>query len=77
VRIQLTQQSLLEKMTEKMKQMADRLSAVESYKALCENRIRDLDPSHDLPVIPQHLGQRPVNMQNADAIHSKLNEVHG
>jgi len=43
-------------MTEKMKQMADRLSAVESYKALCEKRIRDLDPSHDLPVIPQHLG---------------------
>jgi len=26
--------------------MADRISSLESYKELCEKRIKDLDPSH-------------------------------
>ena len=49
-------------MTEKMKQMADRISSLESYKDLCETRIRELDPMHELPVQQSHLGVRPINL---------------
>ena len=47
--VQITQQSLVEKMTDKLKQMGDRLSQVEQYKQLCERRITDLDPTHSFP----------------------------
>jgi hypothetical protein len=36
--------------------MADRISMLESYKELCEKRIKDLDPTHQLPIHPSHLG---------------------
>jgi hypothetical protein len=30
---------------------------MEAYKALCEKRIQDLDPEHEFPIMPYHLGQ--------------------
>lgn len=49
-------------MTEKMKQMADRVMVLDNYKNLCEERIKDLDPNHSFPVMQSHLGSRPVSM---------------
>jgi hypothetical protein len=36
---------------------AERLQIMEAYKALCEKRIQDLDPEHEFPIMPYHLGQ--------------------
>jgi hypothetical protein len=43
-------------MTEKLKQMADRVQVLERYKDLCERRIADLEPQHAFPVQMIHLG---------------------
>ena len=32
---------------------------MESYKVLCERRIKDFDPQHPLPVLPEHIGVQP------------------
>ncbi len=64
-------------MTEKMKQMADRIASLESYKDLCETRIRELDPTHELPVQQFHLGVRPINLQHAEAINKRFDEIQG
>jgi len=29
---------------------------LENYKLVCERRVRDFDPQHPLPVLPQHVG---------------------
>ena len=77
VRISLTQESLVEKMTEKMKQMAERIASLEAYKDLCEARIKELDPAHQLPVHQSHLGTRPINLQHAEAINKRFDDMQG
>jgi hypothetical protein len=62
-------------MTEKMKQMADRINLLEQYKSLCELRIRDFDGNHPLPLSQAHIGQKPVAHQHAEAMQMKLNEM--
>jgi hypothetical protein len=49
--------------------MGDRISLLENYKILCEHRLKDLDPNHQLPVSPEHLGMRPIQLQHADALN--------
>jgi hypothetical protein len=49
--------------------MGDRISLLENYKILCERRLKDLDPNHQLPVSPEHLGMRPIQLQHADALN--------
>lgn len=36
---------------------------MEAYKALCERRILDFDPEHQLPVLPSHLGTGSIAPQ--------------
>lgn len=36
---------------------------MEAYKALCERRILDFDPEHQLPVLPCHLGAGSIGTQ--------------
>ena len=42
---------------------------MEAYKALCEQRILDFDPDHQLPVLPMHLGTGCIAPQ-ADGLNS-------
>ena len=41
---------------------------MEAYKALCEKRIQDLDPGHQFPIMPYHLGQPASSGNNESAI---------
>lgn len=34
---------------------------MENYKTLCERRIKDFDPNHQIPILPSHIGQ--ANLQ--------------
>ena len=47
---------------------------MEAYKALCERRILDFDPGHQLPILPYHLGQ---GIQNQDMSTSDLKRQLG
>lgn len=49
---------------------------MEAYKALCERRILDFDPNHQMPIMPYHLGSSELsnhddNMQNNTAADLK------
>ena len=35
----------------------ERLKYLENYRLICEKRIREIAPSHPLPVLPSHCGQ--------------------
>ena len=48
---------LSEQMREKIRTQAQRLRQLEQYRVLCEQRIRELNPGHSLPVKYEHLGQ--------------------
>lgn len=41
---------------DKVRQQAKRLTALEQYRLLIEQRLKELSPSHPLPVQPSHLG---------------------
>lgn len=49
-------EEFVQSLREKVRQQARRLSALEQYRLLCEQRIRELSPDHPLPVLPEHLG---------------------
>jgi hypothetical protein len=36
---------------------AERLKYLDNYRLICERRIKDLAPSHPLPVLPSHCGK--------------------
>ena len=44
-----------EKIEKKIREQAQRLIDLQTYKNLCEQRILQLMPNHSLPVIPAHL----------------------
>jgi len=37
---------------------------MEAYKALCEQRIMELDPDHPMPVMPFHLGTPAIGVSD-------------
>lgn len=37
--------------------MQERLKYLDNYRVICEKRIKDLAPSHPLPVLPSHCGK--------------------
>ena len=43
--------------SEKIRNQALRLKDLEIYKQLCEKRILELCPDHDIPISEEHLGQ--------------------
>ena len=45
------------KVQAKLNSQQDRLKYLDNYRIICEKRIRDLAPSHPLPVLPSHCGQ--------------------
>lgn len=58
------QSSLIMQFSEKVRTQADRLQQLEAYKSLCERRIHDFDPSHPLPVRPDHIGSQSDHFQS-------------
>ena len=50
----------VEKLETKLREHARELQALEAYKCLCERRILQLAPQHDLPVTEQHFGTERV-----------------
>lgn len=56
-------------LSEKVRTQAERLQIMEAYKALCERRILDFDPEHQLPVLPNHLGTGSIAPQ-AEGLNS-------
>ena len=54
---------LMKQLTEKVRDQAERLQSLESYKALCESRLLDFDPEHPLPLQPGHLGTAPIAIE--------------
>lgn len=58
VQQQSSQSSLIKQFSEKVKSQAERLFKLEAYKTLCERRIKDFDPNHPMPVLPEHVGQQ-------------------
>ena len=55
--------SLVQQLSEKVRTQAERLQRMEVYKQLCEKRIQDLFPSHELPVLPHHIGQQTSEVE--------------
>ena len=55
---------------DKIRSQAKRLSSLEQYKLLCEKRILELSPGHDLPVRPEHLG-----VQSSDLLRQQLHQA--
>lgn len=53
--------TFLQQLTDKVREQAQQLQALEAYKTLCEKRILDLSPDHPLPVQPAHLGKSTRN----------------
>lgn len=48
--------NILYQLKEKLKLQAKQLRTLESYKSLCEERIKDLSPFHPLPITKEHIG---------------------
>ncbi len=46
---------MIEKLQEKIRNQANRLCEFQNYKTLCESRIKQLSPSHPLPILESHL----------------------
>lgn len=65
-------EELVQSLKEKVRQQARRLSALEQYRLLCEQRVKELSPDHPLPVLPDHLGTpSPLAIQ----LHRALQQV--
>lgn len=64
------QGDIIYQLGDKIRAQAKRLSALEQYKLLCEKRILELHPGHDLPVRPEHLGT-----QSADPMRQQLHQA--
>lgn len=41
---------LVKQLSEKVRSQAERLQRLESYKSLCEKRIKDFQPDHQFPI---------------------------
>ena len=59
----------VEKLSKKVREQALRLSKQEEYIKLCEKRIRDFYPSHQFPVLPEHIGVVSVPSQQQIAVY--------
>jgi chromosome segregation ATPase len=58
---------------DKIRQQAKRLTSLEQYRLLIEKRLRELSPSHPLPVLPTHLGKDvPDELQ---ALRARVEEL--
>ena len=49
--------NLLTQLKEKLKNQAQKIRNLESYKLLCEERIKDFAPFHPFPISREHIGQ--------------------
>jgi len=65
-------EELVQSLKEKVRQQARRLSALEQYRLLCEQRVKELSPDHPLPVSPEHMG---VPSSLAMQLHRALQQV--
>ena len=70
---------LVQQLREKVRTQAQRLRSLEQYRALCEQRITELQPGHSLPVKPEDLGtglisQSLVELQQAKQKIARLEE---
>lgn len=45
----------------------ERLRYLDNYRIICEQRIRDLAPSHPLPVLPSHCGKGNPDLEELRA----------
>ncbi len=63
----------IQKLREKIQEQAARLLKLEKYKCLCENRILQLDPSHTMPVIEEHLKNHIYQSKNNKQYNSNNN----
>lgn len=65
---------IISQLSEKIRQQAKRLTGLERYKQLCEERIRELDPAHTLPVTSNHLGLKAKDTaaQQLHLAHQKI-----
>jgi chromosome segregation ATPase len=60
-------------LSDKIRQQAKRLGALEQYRHLIEKRLRELSPAHPLPVLPMHLGKSiPDELQ---ALRDRVEEL--
>jgi len=64
------QGDIIYQLGDKIRAQAKRLSALEQYKLLCEKRILELYPGHDMPVRPEHLGT-----QSTDPMRQQLHQA--
>lgn len=64
------QGDIIYQLGDKIRAQAKRLSSLEQYKLLCEKRILELYPGHDLPLRPEHLG-----LQSADPLRQQLHQA--
>lgn len=55
---------LVRQLSDKVRSQAERLQVMEAYKALCEQRILELDPDHPMPVMPFHLGTPAIGVSD-------------
>ncbi|CDW87983.1 UNKNOWN [Stylonychia lemnae] len=76
---QSQQQAMIDSLTLKIKQQAEKLQFLENYKTLCERRIKDYDSNHQLPVLPSHIGQSisstTRNQNNEGVLHQRISDL--
>jgi len=46
---------MTDKLRDKIRDQASRLCELQNYKTICESRIKQLSPSHPIPVLESHL----------------------
>jgi len=46
---------MIDKLRDKIRDQANRLCELQNYKTICESRIKQLSPSHPIPVLETHL----------------------
>ena len=66
--------SLTHQLAVKVRMQAQRLTALEQYRLLCEHRIVDLVPDHPLPVMPEHIGRSGGDRTKLE-LHQALQRV--
>ena len=66
--------NLLIQLKEKLKTQAKQIRSLESYKYLCEERIKDLLPSHPFPVLHEHIGIKSNSSQEILNLKQKISK---
>ncbi len=47
----------MRKLNQMVQNLQERLQYLDNYRIICEKRVRELAPSHPLPILPSHCGQ--------------------